>query len=87
MARARLARGTASMLRTRACVPWAPGASTPRLGFLSSSKDRVMAELIWLIIVLIFGFACGYSVRASISRRRRAASRRRRYFRVNKKGA
>jgi hypothetical protein len=28
------------MLRTRTRVPWAPGASTPRLGFLQNSKDR-----------------------------------------------
>jgi hypothetical protein len=41
------------MLRTRTRVPWAPGASTPRLGFLLNSKDRAMAELIWLIIVLL----------------------------------
>jgi len=36
-----------------------------------------MSELIWLLVVLLFGFACGYAVRASISRRRRAAERKR----------
>jgi hypothetical protein len=36
-----------------------------------------MAELIWLFIVLLFGFACGYAARSSISRRRRDAERKR----------
>ena len=34
-----------------------------------------MAELICLIVGLLFGFACGYGARSHISRRRRAAER------------
>jgi hypothetical protein len=34
-----------------------------------------MAELIWLIIVLLLGFALGWAARSHISRRRRAAER------------
>ena len=36
-----------------------------------------MAELIWLIIVLLLGFALGWAARSHISRRRRAAERKR----------
>jgi hypothetical protein len=34
-----------------------------------------MFELISLIVAFFFGFACGYAVRATISRRRRAVSK------------
>jgi hypothetical protein len=43
----------------------------------AESKDPAMAELIWLIIVMLFGFACGYAVRSYISPRRRAEERKR----------
>ena len=36
-----------------------------------------MAEPIWLIIVLLFGFACGYAARFYISPGRRAGERKR----------
>jgi len=49
----------------------------PRLGFLLSYKDHRMAELIWLIIVLLLAFALGWAARSHISRRRRAAERKR----------
>jgi hypothetical protein len=51
-------------------------ASCP-LSQLGALKAGFMSVLIWLLVVLLFGFACGYAVRASISRRRRAAERKR----------
>ena len=41
--------------------------------FASSRLGLLMPELIWLLVVLVFGFARGYAVRARISWRRRAA--------------
>jgi hypothetical protein len=38
-------------------------------------RPQAMSELISLIVAFLFGFACGYAVRAAISRRRRLASK------------
>jgi hypothetical protein len=45
---------------------------------LSPLHDPVMGELIFLLVVFVIGFACGYSVREWISRRRRRHYRNRR---------
>jgi hypothetical protein len=41
----------------------------------SAIEDRVVSVLIWLLVVLLFGFACAHAVRATISRRRRLVSK------------
>ena len=41
------------------------------------AAERPMAELIFLLLVFMLGFACGYGVRAWISRRRRRRYRQR----------
>ena len=44
---------------------------------VSLNNSNASVELIPLLLVLLLGFACGYAVRAAISRRHRAKSRRR----------
>ena len=67
-----------SLLARRSIVAHPDGRALSRkllagvLGVLLSLQECVVAELILLVIVLSFGFACGYSVRETISRRRRA---------------
>ena len=40
-----------------------------RQGFPLSSTDRVMMDSYWLVILLLFGFACGYAFHAQKSKR------------------
>jgi hypothetical protein len=42
---------------------------------VKQKRPQAMSELISLIVAFLFGFACGYAVRAAISRRRRLASK------------